>query len=249
MNVALQGGQTKAREYMRTSRLPILVSFPHMTETSGVDSMGRDISLAVTYMKAIAGIDYAISGGNTYVGVIFYNGTTYVAAQNIQFDMAGATDATSLIANAESAINTYATNNAYTLSEGIFWTYVSATPTVRTFSNPSRSLNTAYQPSTTKDVFLTAAVDITASLSLTTGQTGKVTLQYADDSGFTTNVKTIQVSTNGNTGTLTIGLALGQTVTANVTGIVPAGKYARIATTNVTGTPTFTLQNVQEVTL
>lgn len=117
----------------------------------------------------------------------------------------------------------------------------------RTYNYPTRSLNTAFQISTASDAFVSYAVDVTASLSLITGQTGLVTLQYADNSGFTTNVKTVHPARNGNTGTLTIGLALGQTVTMSLVGMIPAGKYVKIITTNVTGTPAFTMQNAQEV--
>lgn len=122
-------------------------------------------------------------------------------------------------------------------------------PTVvaRTFNNPTRSLNSAFQISTTQDALVSYSVDISASLSLSGGQTGTVTLQYADDSAFTTNVKTVQSSVNGNTGTLTIGLGLTQLGTAAVSGMVPAAKYAKIITANTAGTPTFTYRTAQEV--
>jgi secreted Zn-dependent insulinase-like peptidase len=119
--------------------------------------------------------------------------------------------------------------------------------TTRTFNNPSRSLNTAFQISTTQDALVSYAVDISASLSLSGGQTGTVNLQYADDSGFTTNVKTVQSAANGNTGTLTVGLNLTQLGTATVSGMVPAGKYVRVAAVNTAGTPTFTFKTSQEV--
>lgn len=123
--------------------------------------------------------------------------------------------------------------------------YGTITPT---FNFPSLAVNTARQMGGSLYGLVTASVDITATLSLVTGQTGKITLQYADDSGFTTNVKIVQPSSNGNTGSLTIGLNLGQIVTATVTGMVPAGKYYRILTTNVTGTPTYGTPVIQEVT-
>jgi hypothetical protein len=91
-------------------------------------------------------------------------------------------------------------------------------------------------------------VDITATLSVSGGQNGKVTLQYADDSGFTTNVVSVQETANGNTGTLTGSLSMVQTATGAVTGVVPAGKYVRLLTTNVTGTPSYTFRWSQEVT-
>ena len=117
----------------------------------------------------------------------------------------------------------------------------------KTFTNPTRSLNTAFQISTTSDAFVSYSVDIGATLSLTTGQTGTVTLQYADNSAMSTNLVTVQSSANGNTGTLTVGLGLTQTATATLTGYIPAGKYVKIVTANTTGTPTFTFRLAQEV--
>lgn len=72
-------------------------------------------------MKAIAGLDYGVSGTG-YIGVGFYTGSTLTDAQNLTFDMAGAASAADVITNAESAINTYASGHSYTLSEGIVWT-------------------------------------------------------------------------------------------------------------------------------
>lgn len=122
----------------------------------------------------------------------------------------------------------------------------SPSPT-KSFSNPARSLNTAFQASTTQDVFVSYTVDVSATLTLTGGQTGTVTLQYADNSGMSTNLVSVQSSVNGNTGALTVGLSLTQTGTAAVTGIVPAGKWVRISTSNTAGTPTFTFRSAQEV--
>lgn len=91
------------------------------------------------------------------------------------------------------------------------------------------------------------SIDVATTLSLTTGQTGTVFLEYADNSGFTTNVVEVGRFVNGNGGSLTIGLNLSQTVTGNVGGMIPANKYARIRTANTTGTPTFTYRSGQEV--
>lgn len=115
------------------------------------------------------------------------------------------------------------------------------------FANPSRSLNSAFQVSTNRDSIVNYTVDIAATLSLTTGQAGTVSLKYADDSGMTTNVVTVQSSVNGNAGTLAIGLGLTQTATAALGGVIPAGKYVKLVTTNTVGTPTFTMRAAQEV--
>lgn len=119
----------------------------------------------------------------------------------------------------------------------------------RGFSNPSLAINTSRQPSTTRDTLVNASVDVTTTLSLSGGTAGKVELKYADDTGITTNVKTVNAFTNSNTGTLTVGLNTSQIGTASLTGIVPAGKYYRLVTTNVTGTPTYGTPVIQEVLL
>lgn len=126
---------------------------------------------------------------------------------------------------------------------------IPAAAVARAFSFPARSLNTAFQIDAARDCLVTYTVDISASLSLTGGATGTVTLQYADDVGMTTNLVAVQSAVNGNTGTLTIGLALTQTATASLTGVIPAGKYVRIATANTVGTPAFTYRTAQEVKL
>lgn len=118
------------------------------------------------------------------------------------------------------------------------------------FSYPSRSLNTVYQnSSSTQNLLGSYAVDIGATISLTSGQTGTVILEIADDSGITTNVQTVNSTVNGNTGTLTLGLNLTQTATASLVGIIPALKYYRLRTVNTTGTPSFTFRSAQEVLL
>lgn len=118
----------------------------------------------------------------------------------------------------------------------------------RVFSigSASRSLNSAYQISAERDTLVNYSVDISTTLSLTGGQTGTVFLEYADNSGMTTNVVEVCRFVNGNTGTLTIGLNITQNSTGQLSGVIPAGKYARIRTANTTGTPTFTYRSGQE---
>lgn len=119
----------------------------------------------------------------------------------------------------------------------------------RSFSYLTPTLNSAAQLSATRDAFVSYAVDIAVTISLTAGATGTVFLEIADDSGFTTNVQELARFVNGNTGTLTIGLNLTQNLTGTLTGIVPAGKYRRLRTANTVGTPTFTARPSQEVLL
>lgn len=116
-----------------------------------------------------------------------------------------------------------------------------------TFAQPSLALNTARQPSTTTPTFVNASVDITTTLSLTGGTAGKVALQEATSSGFTSPI-TVAQYTNSNTGTLTIGLNTSQIGTASLSAIVPQSYYYRLVTTNVTGTPTYGTPLITETT-
>lgn len=167
------------------------------------------------------------------------------------------------------SVASYATTKGYTVTNTIWYMPPEATtsnfgfmsaadktkldgitaPSALSFSAASRSLNSAFQVSTTRTASVSYSVDIATSVSLAGGAVGTVYLEYADDSGFTTNVVEVNRFVNGNTGTLVIGLTLNQTNTAPMGGIIPAGKYVRLRTQNNTGTPTFTYRSGQEVLL
>lgn len=119
----------------------------------------------------------------------------------------------------------------------------------RSFSYTTRALNTCFQVSSTRDAQVNYAVDIATSLSLTTGAQGTVYLRIYTNSGCTTGTQEVIRGTNGQTGTLTIGLALSQPVTAHLSGILPAGAFAQLVTELNVGTPTFTARPGQEVLL
>lgn len=115
--------------------------------------------------------------------------------------------------------------------------------TNRSFASPARSLNSAFQISATRDASVTYTVDISVTSLLLAGASGRVYLEYADDAGMTANVVTVNSSPNATGGVLNV-TNLGS---GNVSGWIPAGKYARIRTVNVSATPTFTFQGSQEV--
>lgn len=117
--------------------------------------------------------------------------------------------------------------------------------TNRSFTNPTRSLNTAFQISTSQDALVSYAVDISASALLLAGTAGRVILEYANEAAFTSGVTTVQQSMNSAGGVLNVATA----TTATLTGCVPSGKYVRLRTVNISGTPTFTMQTSQEVLL
>lgn len=119
----------------------------------------------------------------------------------------------------------------------------------RVQSQANRSLNSAFQISSTRDCFVNYSVDVSCTLSLTTGQTGTIFLEIASDSGFTTNVQELCRFVNGNTGTLTIGLNLTQNCTGTLSGYIPVAYYCRLRTANTIGSPIFNFRSGQEILL
>lgn len=116
-----------------------------------------------------------------------------------------------------------------------------------TFNYPTRSLNTAFQISASQNVDVTYYIDIACTLTLLVGQSGTVFLEYADDIGMSTNLKTPGRYTNTNSASVNISVTMSQLNTGCVHGKIPAGKYVRLRTANNVGTPTFTMREAQEV--
>lgn len=181
-------------------------------------------------------------------GYVTDSGGTYTGSYAALFTPGGSDSSAAIAAAATVAMLAELTNNGVPAPDSVVW-LVSTNSDALSFANPTRGLNSAFQISATRAAQVSYAVDIACALSLTTGQAGTVFLEYADDSGFTTNVVEVNRFANGNTGTLAIGLALTQTATGGLAGMIPAGKYVRLRTANVTGTPTFTYRNAQEVLL
>lgn len=119
--------------------------------------------------------------------------------------------------------------------------------TVRSQSAATRALNTGFQISTTRDAQVQYAVQMTITASITGGQDGDVFLDIASDSGFTTNLQSLDVSPCSQTYTLAIALQGVQKCAGTVRGYVPAGYYARIRTVSNTGSPAFSYRLGQEV--
>lgn len=174
----------------------------------------------------------------TALGFTPYNSTNPSAYIN----QAGARTAISLTTTGTSGASTY-NNSTGVLNVPVY------TPASPVQSSATRTLNTAFQISTTRNSLVMYSVQITVSASITGGQNGDVVLEIASDSGFTTNVQTVAVSGLGQTYTLAIALAGVQPQTTVVSGFVPVGYYARLRTVNNTGTPGFAYRFGQEVLL
>lgn len=121
--------------------------------------------------------------------------------------------------------------------------------TVRSFAYQTRALNTCFQVSASRDAFVTYAVDISASLSLSGGTVGTVYLRTYTNNTCSAGAQEITRFVNGNTGALTVGLNTTQNATGTLTGIIPAGLWVQQVTENTTGSPTFQARPGQEVLL
>lgn len=122
-------------------------------------------------------------------------------------------------------------------------------PAARSQSSASRTLNSAFQVSTTRDAMVSYSVEIGAAASLTGGQTGTVFLEIANDDAFTSGVQEIARFVNGNSVSLAIAITVNQNICGVLAGYVPAGKYARLRTANTVGTPSFNYRSGQEALL
>lgn len=216
-------------------------------------------SLACAAVSAHAGTKVFVTTvttnypNNQYCIMTFFDTTsqTFVDFQYIILPTNNTINTTNdAIAFIKAAVYTEAGVKGYTITDADFianWPITGIPNVTPSYTNPTRSLNSAFQISSTRNARVSYAVQIAANLSLSGGQMGTVVLEYADDSGITTNVVTVQTLANGNTGTLTIGLNTVQTVIISLSGDIPAGKYVRIRTVNTTGSPTFTFVSAQEV--
>jgi hypothetical protein len=142
-------------------------------------------------------------------------------------------------ARARSAISLTTTGSgAATYSSGVL-NIPTYTPSysLDTINTTSRNFNQAYQVSATKYVDITISSSIVCTLSLSGGQSGNIQLQVSPNG--TTGWKTWGTLVSSNTGTLTIGLNTSQSSGSPLFAPLAPGEYWRLATTNTTGTPTF----------
>lgn len=111
---------------------------------------------------------------------------------------------------------------------------VDAIPAGVSISSATRSIvtstsDTGFQVSSSRMSNVAYSISIAATLSLTTGQSSTVYIETAATNSTTPSDWSIVKSvTNSNTGILTAGLSLVQTMAFDVSGYIPAGNYVRI---------------------
>lgn len=127
-------------------------------------------------------------------------------------------------------------------------TYVGSSCT-KAYSYPTRALNTCFQISATRDVRVSYAVDITATLTLTAGPRGSAYLRTYTDAACSAGQQTVISGSSGIPSLLSVAVGLQNLGTAALAGEIPAGAYVRIETVNDAGTPAFNSRQGQEVQL
>ncbi len=132
--------------------------------------------------------------------------------------------------------STYTAGTGISIASNVVTNTLPFSPTPDTLS-AARSFNTSYTMSSTKYVEVCISAQVSASLSLTGGQGGTITLQTSPTGSVWSDKGSIVGS---NTGALTIGLSTVQITGGQVCTMLPPTYYYRMATTNNTGTPTFT---------
>lgn len=212
----------------------------------------NDINIATTTMKGqIISLQAQISllqaNSNPFnVGAFMANQgstTPYVASTTFNGFMSG-----SMFSKlAAAGTSTVAVTGAYADLTGkpTIPSVSTSTPTV---STSNRTLNSCFQVSTVKDAFVSYSIDVDSTVSLSGGAVGQVALTTFTDSGCTTGTSTVSKGKTGLTGTLVVGLTLNNPSTLTLGGVIVRNLYAKLITTNVTGTPTFTMNTTQEVT-
>lgn len=172
---------------------------------------------------------------------------------------AGSTGATGVAGtNGTNGTNATTTSNATTSAAGLESaadkTKIDA---ARSFANTaSRTIQTVaaaangFQLSTTLDASVSYSASISTTVSLSGGGSGYVVLEICSTNS-PTAANWIEISriSSSQTGTLVVTLVLTQISGGSVTGMVPAGYYARLRSVNVTGTPTYAYNSGQEVLL
>lgn len=133
----------------------------------------------------------------------------------------------------------------------------SAASGVRSFNNtPSHPIQTVaaaangFQISSSKDVMVSYSVLITVTASIASGQSGSVVLEICSTNSSTAGAWTA-IGTISSSQTYTLALALQgiQGAGGVLSGMIPAGYYARLRSINTTGTPTYSYVGGQEVIL
>lgn len=232
------GGANGIYVYSASLNLPKLATYDSTLTLSGLVLGVNPTTLAGKFDTPTGNAGQYIAGNGSLI--TFPTAVSFFSNDSAYVNQAGARSAVSLTTTGTGA----ATYNSAT---GVLNVPTPAIPAAPSQSAQTRSLNSAFQISSTRPSLVTYSIRITTTASIGGNQDGDVILEIASDSGFTTNVQTLSITQNAQAISLAVVLNSVQTQTGVLSGFVPAGYYARLRTVNNTGTPTFTYRAGQEV--
>lgn len=123
---------------------------------------------------------------------------------------------------------------------------IQAVVPTRTFASPvTITLNSASKISMTRDAFVSYPIEIGVSSLLLGSASCSLYLDYADNSGMSTNLVTFGPFTTAISGVLNVV----NTGPVTVSGMIPKNKFRRVRSVTNSGTVTFTPRAGQEVLL
>lgn len=236
---------------LRGSSTPQGVLSPYF-QRSSLQKIGttQGYSFILVTMKAITALDYALGTPTSGIGTAFYNGSTLVTALNIPFDLQDCASTADVIANAESAINTYALSNSYTLSEGIIWVAGGVSAPVESALSLTLQTSTGAvgtQVSATKGAWVTVTGSVTTTASISGNSSGNIFVEVAPTNSATAG-DWVEKGRVGNSQALSLAVALQsvQTTSGTVSTYLPAGYYLKARTAG-SGTVSYTLNEARQV--
>lgn len=247
-NTAFSGKTTTdltegTNQYFTTARARVSIS-----SGSGLSYNSSTGVISSTALVYSAGTGISISGSGV---VSATGGTGTVTSVNLSssgdlvFSGGPITTSGTIAANLSTTGVTAGTYDWVTVDTKGRVTAAANSPVPTAIASGARNLNQAYQVSATRPAFISVSPAISCNLSLSGGQAGNAQLQISANGS--TGWIVVGVLQSSNTGTLTIGLNTTQISGAPMDVALPAGYYWRIATTNTTGTPTFTFNGGYEL--
>lgn len=196
---------------------------------------------------------YVNSVGTFLIGILLINPDGSFGPQGAGTVTLTANDPVSIRAGIANAAITYAAGQGYTITAA---DVISEIQSVRsTTFGVSRSLVTGtgavgFQVSSSQDSMVNYGITMATTATIGGSASGTVVLEVAPTNSATAgDWKEVARFTNGQSISLAIALQSVQTLAGNLTGIVPAGYYAKLRTINNSGSPTFTYASGQETLL
>lgn len=225
-------------------------------------------AFAIATAPAYAAVDHAVvdsfvsnTPGNLYAVAHFMDGSTEVSTYGITFPIGSGVDEQSLVNNGTSAINSYASGQGYTLSNGIVWPFMThdqvtaligvanvhtATTNSLSMSLATTSSSLGTQVSTTTGSWVAVNGSVTTTASILGSSAGDIILQTSPTNTATSTWSEWGRIGNAQSYSLAVAIQGVQTTKGQIMAWVPAGYYLR-ALQSGSGTVAYSLGVVTDV--